>query len=393
MTAAVRIAAKDLRQRLRDRSALLLAVVLPLVLAVIFNAIFGGSATPSPFRYAVVDLDGGLYSQVFISDVLGALEQEDIAELREVADPAEARRLAEEGDVHAAFVLPAGFSAAVQAQQAARIEVIESVDAGTGSQVARSLAESFVLDLNTIRVALLAALGTDHEALPPEQVEAIAQRAVATTEAVVLDDVSAAEKILSPKTQFAAGMAVFFLMFTVQFGVASILDERNEGTLSRLLAAPIRRSAVLLGKLLSSVVLGVLSMAVLAIATSLFVGADWGNPVGVAALIVAGVLAATGIVAIVASLARTPDQVGSWTAIIAVTLGLLGGAFFPISSLGGFVAWFSLLTPHAWFLRGLSELAGGGGLASVLPAVAALLAFATVACAVALLRLNRTVQP
>ena len=52
-------------------------------------------------------------------------------------------------------------------------------------------------------------------------------------------------------------MAVFFLFFTVQFGVASILDERRDGTLARMLAAPIRRSSVLGGKLLTSLVLGI----------------------------------------------------------------------------------------------------------------------------------------
>ena len=37
-------------------------------------------------------------------------------------------------------------------------------------------------------------------------------------------------------------MAVFFLFFTVQFGVTSLLEERNDGTLARLLAAPISRA-------------------------------------------------------------------------------------------------------------------------------------------------------
>lgn len=393
MGPAFRIAGKDLRQRLRDRSAVLLAVVLPLALALIFNAIFGGSATPSPFRFAVADLDEGRYAQIFVDDILAPLEADDIIKITPAADAATARGLAESGDVDAAFVLPAGFSAAVEGQGAAQIEVIGSIDAATGSEVARSLADSFTLDLNTVRLSMAAALGPQHASLSPDEIEAIAGRAVATSDPVTLRDVAAAEKILQPKTYFAAGMAVFFLLFTVQFGVASLLDERNEGTLARLLAAPIRRSAILFGKLLSSVLLGVISMTVLVVATSLIVGAQWGNPLGVALLIVAGVLAATGITGIVASLTRSPEQAGSWTAIIAVTLGLLGGAFFPISSAGGFVAGLSLLTPHAWFLRGLSELAGGGGVTSALPSVAALLALATVTGVFALLRLNRTVQP
>ena len=43
MRVALLVAAKDLRQRLRDRSALLVAVVAPLGLAVIFSQLLGGS--------------------------------------------------------------------------------------------------------------------------------------------------------------------------------------------------------------------------------------------------------------------------------------------------------------------------------------------------------------
>jgi ABC-2 type transport system permease protein len=209
---------------------------------------------------------------------------------------------------------------------------------------------------------------------------------------VSLRDVSATARLLDTKTYFAAGMAVFFLMFTVQFGVSSLIEERTEGTLPRLLAAPVSRAAIVLGKLLTSVALGVISVGVLVVGTTLLLGASWGNPVGVGLLVVAGVLAATGITSVVASLARTAEQAGSWQAVVAVTLGMLGGAFFPIQQSGSFMATVSLVTPHAWFLRGLGDLTGGG-VVDVLPAVAALLLIALLTGAVALLRLGRVVAP
>jgi ABC-2 type transport system permease protein len=188
-------------------------------------------------------------------------------------------------------------------------------------------------------------------------------------------------------------MAVFFLFFTVQYGVTSILDERRLGTLSRLLAAPTSPRHVLAGKLLSSFILGVVSMTVLVVATSFLLGAVWGNPVGVMLLIVCGVTAATGVTALVAALAKTPELAGSMQSVIAVVLGLLGGAFFPIAQLGGFMRVLSLLTPHAWFLRGLGDLSGGGSVIDILPAVGAMLAFAAVTLAMALTRLGKLVQP
>jgi ABC-2 type transport system permease protein len=392
--AALHIAAKDLRQRLRDRSALMLSVVLPLALSAIYGALFGPAAAPVTFRYAVADLDRGAVSQGFVNDVLRPVAARGLATVTEVADAAQAARRVDAGRADAAFVIPAGFSAAVARQAPARIEVIGDVDAPTASDVARSIARSYAADVDAVRLAMAATLsGAGHAALTDGQLAALAQRAAHATRPVLLEDLSARAKLLSVKTYSAAGMAVFFLFFTVAFGVSSLLDERGQGTLARLLAAPVPPVSILAGKLLASMAMGLASMAVLIAGTTAVMRISWGDPAGLAVLVVAGVLAATGVMALVASLARTPEQAGSWQAVISVLLGLLGGAFFSVSQLGGPVALASLATPHAWFLRGLGELAGGGGVGSVLPAAGAMLAFAAVTMGVALLRLRRVVQP
>jgi ABC-2 type transport system permease protein len=391
MTRAVGlIALKDLRQRVRDRSAILLALVLPLALAAIFDLVFGSAAAPRPFRYAVVDLDRGQFAAVFVGQTLRGLESEGVVTLRRAGTRSEGAALADSGRVDATFVLPQGFTAAVRSQAPAGIEVIGSVDSPTGSDVARSLARSYVAELTSVRLAV--ATVAAQRPLSHQQAAQVAQRAAAVARPVRLTDASATSKVLDATTYFAAGMAVFFLFFTVQFGVASLLDERATGTLPRLLAAPIPRGAVLAGKLASSVLLGLVSMAVLVVATSLLLGARWGNPFGVALLVLSGVLAATGITAVVASLARTADQAGNAQAVIAVVLGMLGGAFFPVSQIGGIATALSLATPHAWFMRGLGELAGGGGVSEVLPAVAAMLGFAAVTGGIAASRLGKVVR-
>jgi len=58
MRAALVIAAKDLRQKIGDRSALFLAVLAPLGLAVLFSQMIP-SQEGFHADYVVVDLDGG----------------------------------------------------------------------------------------------------------------------------------------------------------------------------------------------------------------------------------------------------------------------------------------------------------------------------------------------
>lgn len=389
MRQALLIALRDLRERARDRTAYVLALVLPLGLAGVFTLILGNiGGDGEVFRYAVADSDRGVIATAFTDEVLRGAAASGAIEIRTASSAAEARALVDKGEATAAFLLPEGLTDAVVAGRAARIEVVGDVDAPTGTQVARSLAETYTGRLAAVRVAVAA---TVHSGVTTSPAELAAEAAAAMPTTVVAEDTTGRRQ-LEPKTQYAAGMAVFFLFFAVQSGVTGLLDERRIGTLARLLAAPVRRSSILAGKLLTSVVIGVLSMTVLIVASSLLMGAHWGHPVGVGLLVLAGVLAATGAMAVVAAIAKTADQAGGWQAVVAIVLGALGGAFFPVAQAGRALEVLSLVAPHRWFLRGLADLAGGG-VAAVLPSVAAMTAFAAVTCAVALVLFRKVVRP
>jgi len=394
MRAAFLIAAKDLKERFRDRSAIIAGLVVPLGLAFIFNLTLGGLSTSgTKFTFAVVDADHSTVSALFVDDVLPAVERSGAIELRTVQTEQEGRTLAADGKVAATIVVPTGFGVAVQGGEAAELRVIGDVDQPTATQVARSIASSFATDLNALRLAVATALGGDPGSVDPSELAVMIQHARAVADPLVVVDAAARTKELDLTTYYAAGMAVFFLFFTVQFGVSSLLEERKDGTLARLIAAPIRRGSILGGKLLVSFLLGVVSMTTLIVATTALLGARWGSPLGVAMLVVAGVLSAIGVMALVATLAKTSEQAGNWQSIIAVVLGLLGGVFFPISQAPGILSKLTYLTPQAWFMRGLGDLAGGGGPAEVVPAALAMVAFAVITGAIGALRMDRMVRP
>ena len=391
MGAALIIAWKDLRQRARDRSAFLIAIVLPLAMAVIFNLILGGIAPDDvSYRYTVADEDSGLAAKAFVEQALLPLQDSGLIELEQADSRGQAVHSVDMGSASAAFIIPEGFSFAVENAQPAQLEIIGAVDQLIAGLVANSIAEAFVQEVRVVQISVAAASTVGQGAAAPPR--SLAERASARPNPIVLADVSATKKQLDAKTFFSAGMAVFFLFFTVQFGVSSIMDERRAGTLARLLAAPVGVQWIIVGKLLTSLCLGTISMAVLVIATTGLLGADWGAPYCVALLIVAGVLAATAVMVLVATLARTAEEASNWQTIIALVLGMLGGSFFPLGQAGWFVSTLSLITPHAWFLRGLGELQSGGGLTDIGPALGGILVFALVTGTAAFLRRRRLVQ-
>lgn len=380
MRAPLVILGKDLRQRLRDRSAVMVAIVVPLVLASIFGLIFhnaiGGRVS---FKFGLLDEDRGPAAQA-LTTALAPLQHSGLITLKREPSLAAAKSDTEANRLAAVFVVPAGLTQAIGHGRPATLRVLGSVDASIGAQVAQSIAQSYADRVDTARTVAAAGGGA---------LSGASFAALSTP--IAIADVSTRSRQLDAGTFYAAGMAVFFLFFTVQFGISSILSERQEGTLARLLVAPVSRTAVLFGKLLTSLVLGTLSMAVLALATRFLLSAHWGNTLGVAALIIAGVLAATAVMALVATLARTPEQAQSWQAMVALVLGMLGGAFFPVAQAGGVLATLSLATPQAWFLRGIGNMSGGAGAGAVAGPVAAILVFALITGSLAFMRAGRLI--
>ncbi|MEV4897790.1 ABC transporter permease [Nonomuraea sp. NPDC055795] len=325
----LRILLKDLRRRSRDSMLLVFGVVLPLGMAFVFGVALSGGSQPSG-RYGVAGPSAAEFTQ-----------RTGLPDLKPVADTAQARKLAESNELDAVFVVsPAG------------IEVVGSVDAPLAVQVAREVAESY--------------------ALPGSQNVQVTQDATLGT------------RELDTRTYHAAGAAMFFAFFAVMLSVTGLFEERRNGTLARLLSMPVPRASILTAKLLVGVIVGLAGMALLVAATTLLLGVRWGPPAGVAALIAAGVLAATGLMTALASFARTAEQAANWQSATATVLGLLGGSFFPVAPE------LSMFTPHHWFLEGLAELRGG---ASILPALAVLLAVAALSFPVAAVRVGRMVAP
>jgi ABC-2 type transport system permease protein len=408
LRATLLIAAKDLRQRVRDRSGLVIAFVAPFLLAAIIGLAFGGD---DGFRftatYAVADDDRGPLATRFVDGVLADPGLAEAVTLRRV-DAAEARELVDRGDADAALLIPAGFSASVRRGGSATITVLEAGASPVAGQVARSLAEAYAAQLAatglSVRTALDAAGRSppDRPGHPPgvprtppatkAEANRLGRQAAGGQLPVRLADGGVGTREIKPANYFGPSMAIFFLFFTVSFGARSILSERRQGTLRRLLASAAPPGAVIAGKALAAFVLGTSSVLVMWLATSLGFGADWGDPVAVVALTVSSVLAAIGITAMVITLARTDEQADGYSSLVVFTLALLGGNFIYLAQLPDLLQRLSLLTPNGWALRGFVDLvADGGGLGSVAAPVAVTAAFGLATGAVALVRARRMV--
>jgi ABC-2 type transport system permease protein len=392
------VALKDLRQRLRDRTALLVSVIAPLGLAFIFSQLLAGT---TDFRavYVVADMDGGPLATVLREDVIGSLEGGETFQVVDVPTEEAARAAVADGTADAAFLVPAGFSAAIGAGQAVTLEVVGARDAGLATEIARAVAQRFGDGVVTVQlsVATAAELGRAGGAgagatLDPRLQARIVGAASSARPPVVLADQTAALRQLSMAGYFSASMAILFLFFSAQMGLVSLFDERRQGTLGRILAGPVKPWTVLGGKLLGGFIQGMLAMTVLVVATTLLIGASWGSPLGVALVCTSAVIAALGISTLVISFTNSAEVAGAASSAVAITLGILGGTFSPAAQGPEIMGTIALLTPHGWFMRGLGDMQGGGTVADGLPAVGVLLAMGLVTGGIGMVRARRLVK-
>jgi len=377
MSAVLLIAGKDLRLRVRDRSVFILGIITPLVLSYIFYLVFGSAATGDglSLQYGLVDEDRSEISASFTAVLEGAAA-DGVLELTTFQTDAEAASALDEGDIDAYLHVPAGLGDAVVTNQPTTIEVIGEIDAPTATQIAASFAEQFASAVAASQTAVGTAAAVSGVEVTSEFIGSLSGDPASAAMSFMFADETAATKQLDAPTFFAAGMAVFFLFFTVQFGVIGLLEEEREGTMPRLMAAPIPRVSLIAAKAILAFIIGAVSMTVLVVATTFLMDANWGAPLGVAVLVIAGVFSAVGIMGLVASVAKTPEGAANLGSIIAVVLGMLGGTFFPIAATGGLLANLTYLTPHAWFMLGLAELGSDAPWTAALPAAAAMMVFA-----------------
>jgi ABC-2 type transport system permease protein len=382
------IAAKDLRQRLRDRSALVIGIVAPLVIAAVMSLAFNGVEN-FHFDLGVVNEDGGPVA----AGLVRALHSSDLAKVLTVEAVATKRAAAvavRSNKVQAALVIPRGFSAAIDGTRPLGLTTLTSVNNQVAGNLTASIAHSFVAQLNADRLSVATALDAGAPAATSGRLEADAA-ALTIPEQLVQRPLGS--QPLKPISYYSPAMAIFFLFFTISYTARSFFVDRQQGMVERMRAAPIRPIEIVVGKALSVFVFGLVSLAVIAVVTSLAFGASWGSPVAAGLVCLAMVVTIVSLTALVMGLARTQRQAEGISSAVIFGLALLGGNFVSLSSEPGIMRQIALFTPNGWALRAFTDLSTlGGGLHTVVTPVLAILAFGVAVGAVAAVLAPRAVS-
>ncbi len=387
---------KDLRVIFRDRAALILMLVAPFVLTVAMGLVTGSlgskSSSVTQVSVVVVNLDQSTLGNALVEQ-LKSPQLSQLLAVEENNDPAAARAMVDAQKTAAVVIIPAGFTASVIPQKGPATEALQQIEVyknpsrSISADVVQSIVDGFMNTVETgriggqVAVAQLVASGR----LPQEQANQmglqIGTRLIGQLGSLQTLTLNTSQASASAEPNLllylAPGFALLFLMYTVSLGGKSLLTERQEGTLARLMTTPIEPSQVLVGKMTGTYMIGLAQMIILIGASAMLLGLTWGNQLALVILLITAVAAATGWGTLLAALSRNPGQVSSIGMAMTLLFGLVGGSFFG-GTLTGVVGYIGMVTPNYWGQKGFNTLAQGGNVQDLLPVYAALIVMAAI---------------
>ena len=359
-----KIARKDLKLFLKDRRSVMLTFILPIFLITIFALAFGGAQREAakPSVLPVVNLDNSPSAIAAIA-ALNALKSIET----EAYDLDVAQREVQKGNHSAVLVLYKGFG--------------DSVRSGGSLPIELQYDPAQEMEIGILRQALVGTLMSTagrERAMNKEMKKIERENAgldsavIAAIKAQVIKNFSqdteqgdiitmtplVKEKENSPGiTQAVAGTAVMMLLFSLAGIGGGLLAEKEEGTLKKLLYAPMNPTNILFGKLLTSVITAILQLTVMFVFTSFVFDLDLTKNIpGLVAMILSTAFACSGFGIFLASIARSRQQLQGMSTLIVLTMSAIGGSMIPTFIMPEWMQKISVLSVNYWSIQGFYDI-------------------------------------
>ena len=366
-----RIALKDLKLFRADRRAMLLTLLLPIPLITLFSLAFGGTGNSSdarPITLIACDEDKTMESRKLIT-ALDSLKELNI----HLTSQDTARNWIRKGDEDAALILHKGLQDSMNAGKTIPIELLYDKSkqvqlgmlmsalsgnlmrfAGTKSFESKAIA-SFDAQNPKMDSAMRAGVHT----MIASNFGGSSGGANKKEESILKATPLEAQKENSPGLiQAVAGTAVMMLLFSVAGLGASLLQEKEEGTLKKLLFAPLSPQSILFGKMLSANMIAILQLAIM----FTFSWAAFGLNItpqrlpSLILMIVATAFACSAFGVFLASFARNRAQVQGLSTLIVLTMSAIGGSMIPIFVMPLWMQKMAVVSVNYWSIQGFYDI-------------------------------------
>lgn len=378
---------KDLLRHARDPVALILWAAIPLVVAILMRAAFGGDDQVPQATLVIADQDDSIVSQL-VRGAFGAGPLEQLIQTEE-ADSVRAVELAQEGKVSAALFIPRGFGERYlegdtptltllrnpsQTILPGIVEEAIAVLASAGFYVRELLGDpiDMIRELSSSDSAsvvaneLSTAIQTPFERVGPYLFPPIltVESLLDSTAETKIDgtDASAPRENVGFLEIFFPGILTMSMLFLGQALAADIWAEHKLGTFRRLQITPKGVGGLVLGKVLAGTIILLLIFELLLLLGRYAFRIDF-ERIHLAAIYSAvcgfAVLAALHFVMVLPRSENGGTILGS---LMVMPLVFLGGSFFPFETLSPTMRLIGMATPNGHILVQIRRIVFGESL-------------------------------
>lgn len=396
------LAVNDLRLTLKDRPALFWAVIMPVAFIYIFGAVYRDEGSPS-VSLAVVDQDASFLSKAFTSHL--SEEGFNVSVVSDSIARADWPRFLQipagfQDSIAAAHQVPIRFGLSSDANaeysQTARMHIVRATTKMIVDLIETAKRLGITLDANVpadeggisgalTRLRAAFSGGGGEEA--PIVIDAAFERTFAEVTAEPAK-VTMASRVAGKGRPVPSGqrmslpamITLFMLINTGMYGAVFLTEEKQNRVLSRIATYPLSRTGILTGKLLGRTLIGLTQAAILLIAGRFLLGAFLGNSLPALIVLILCLALTVGAHALFwGAVLKRVEQATAVMMIVSLFLGAIGGCWWPLEVVPGWLRTFGHISPAAWAMDGFHALLSFGetGLAILVPCLV-LLAFAAV---------------
>lgn len=398
------IALKDLKLFATDRGGLFFFILFPFLFIILFNFVMSGVGSQDKRLelHLVTREASGLSHQI-----IGAMETKDEGQLKPgqpsiIWDKSydEALQAVEDKKLIGFLAFPADFTQGLLMGYGTNLEVVVDPEAINTRAALDGLAHSIASRVGAERVATNATIGLlVEEAMAAGNMANIGQdiqrlfsgmggapqaQSLVTFDIERVGDVKAE----NPSNYVIPGYLVMFVFFGAALGAETIVRERQNGTLERLLASSVKHESILGGIFAGTAAKGLVQIFIFWVAGILAFRIDLGQaPAAVIILSVLMVLMSAAFSVMLATLAKTQRSAGSAAVITSLVLAPLGGCWWPLFITPTWMQSIAKITPHGWATTGFNKLmVFGADFSAAVPEMLALLGFTVVFAIIAVRR-------
>lgn len=408
------IAKKDLLQSLKDRSSIFFMLAMPIILITVIGLALGsafGSSGPIQVTVAVSDQDNSQVGQA----VLKAMSIKDSTLQVTVKNYSTASQVSNvvadtKSNIDAGIVIPANTTSTllkdVQENRPTNNLVQFYALPGTNNeptliaqQILNSVMSGIITSEYNSQVAIQQVNNvceTSGNQCTPASInpqvisQAVIQADQIAEQSSPVQALSAGKLVkVSSFDLYVPGYAIFFALFSVNSVAGTILQEKEDGTFRRLLIAPIRKYALLGGKVLAQFLLTSLQLLILFTFGYFVFHIHINNPPAVLLLLLGTSFGATGLGIILVSLVKTRRQLNPVVTLVTLVSSAISGIWFPAWLLPTWLQQVSRITLPSWAIDGLNNvMIYGKDLTYVIPDILGLFIYGLI-CYIIALRLFR----